>query len=78
MISIISPTLQDVAKSLSVINEDDQSFSKYLQKSIDYIYGLRECPVSSMTLCVTSDPELEKCIKMRVSTKTNLNTKNTL
>ncbi|XP_073843497.1 transferrin 2 [Musca autumnalis] len=63
---------QDVAKSLSVINEDDQSFSKYLQNSIDYIYGLRECPVPSMTLCVTSDPELEKCIKMRIALKAQI------
>ena len=59
--------LKDAAKSLAVIEEDDQSFSKYLHKSIDYIYGLRECPVPSMTLCVTSDPELEKCVKMRVN-----------
>ncbi|XP_061389109.1 transferrin 2-like [Musca vetustissima] len=63
---------QDVAKSLAVINEDDQSFSKYLQNSIDYIYGLRECPVPSMTLCVTSDPELEKCIKMRIALKAQI------
>uniref|UniRef100_T1PIA1 Transferrin n=1 Tax=Musca domestica TaxID=7370 RepID=T1PIA1_MUSDO len=63
---------QDVAKSLAVINEDDQSFSKYLQSSIDYIYGLRECPVPAMTLCVTSDPELEKCIKMRIALKAQI------
>lgn len=27
---------------------------------------MRECPVRHMTLCVTSDQELDKCIKMRV------------
>ncbi|XP_013106570.2 transferrin 2 [Stomoxys calcitrans] len=63
---------QDVAKSLAVINEDDQSFSKYLHSSIDYIYGLRECPVSAMTLCVTSDPEMDKCIKMRTALRAQI------
>ncbi|TMW49238.1 hypothetical protein DOY81_005693 [Sarcophaga bullata] len=63
---------QDAAKSLAVIEEDDQSFSKYLHKSIDYIYGLKECPVPSMTLCVTSDPELEKCVKMRIALKAHI------
>lgn len=27
---------------------------------------IRQCPVNKMTLCITSDPELEKCIKMKV------------
>lgn len=58
--------LQDSARSLVLIPEDDQSFSKYLQSTTTYIYGIRDCPVPSMTLCVTSDPELEKCVKMKV------------
>lgn len=29
--------------------------------------GVRECPVGKMTLCVTSEVELEKCIKMRTA-----------
>jgi hypothetical protein len=31
------------------------------------IYDIRQCPVGKMTLCVTSDAEYEKCIKMKVS-----------
>lgn len=27
---------------------------------------IRECPVGRMTLCVTSDAEMDKCVKMRV------------
>ncbi|XP_011195996.1 melanotransferrin [Zeugodacus cucurbitae] len=63
---------QDSARSLLVIPEDDQSFSKYLQSTTTYIYGIRDCPVPSMTLCVTSDPELEKCIKMKIALKAQI------
>lgn len=28
--------------------------------------GIRSCPVNRMTLCVTSDVELDKCVKMKV------------
>ncbi|XP_067646207.1 transferrin 2 [Eurosta solidaginis] len=63
---------QDSTHSLTAIPEDDQSFSKYLQNTMEYIYGIRECPVPSMTLCVTSDQELEKCIKMRVALKAQI------
>lgn len=31
--------------------------------------GVRNCPVAKMTLCVTSDAEKNKCVKMRVSIK---------
>ncbi|XP_034483678.1 melanotransferrin [Drosophila innubila] len=63
---------QDSSRALTAIPEDDQSFTSYLQKSINYIYGIRECPVSAMTLCVTSEPELEKCIKMRTALKAQI------
>ncbi|XP_068142393.1 transferrin 2 [Drosophila tropicalis] len=63
---------QDASRSLTVIPEDDQSFTKYLQDSIHYIYGIRECPVPAMTLCVTSDPEFEKCIKMKTALKAQI------
>lgn len=35
---------------------------------MNVIHGIRECPVGRMTLCVTSDVEMEKCVKMKVST----------
>lgn len=59
---------QDSARGLVPIKEEDQSFAGYLGPSLVQIFDVRHCPVNRMTLCVTSDPELEKCIKMRVST----------
>lgn len=58
---------QDAARNLVPIKEDDQSFGGYLGHSLGQILEVRQCPVGRMTLCVTSDPELEKCVKMRVS-----------
>ncbi|XP_037721425.1 melanotransferrin [Drosophila subpulchrella] len=63
---------QDSSRALTVIPEDDQSFTKYLGPAINFIYGIRECPVPAMTLCVTSENELEKCIKMRTALKAHL------
>lgn len=57
---------QDAARNLVPIKEDDQSFGGYLGHSLGQILEVRQCPVGRMTLCVTSDPELEKCVKMRV------------
>lgn len=34
---------------------------------MDIVLGVRYCPVTRMTLCVTSDPEMEKCVKMKVN-----------
>lgn len=58
---------QDAARNLVPITEDDQSFSGYLGPSLNPILEVRQCPVGRMTLCVTSDAEMDKCIKMRVS-----------
>jgi hypothetical protein len=58
--------LQDVAITLSPLSESQQTYTGYLGNSLNTILGVRHCPVNSMTLCVTSDPELEKCVKMRV------------
>ncbi|XP_017128636.1 melanotransferrin [Drosophila elegans] len=63
---------QDSSRALTVIPEDDQSFTKYLGPAINFIYGIRECPVPAMTLCVTSENELEKCIRMRTALKAHL------
>lgn len=62
----------DATVGMSQIEEDDQSFKKFLDKSMGYIYGVRDCPVGRMTLCVTSDQELEKCVKMRTALKGQL------
>jgi hypothetical protein len=34
---------------------------------MDVVLGVRYCPVAKMTLCVTSEPEMEKCSKMKVN-----------
>lgn len=34
--------------------------------------GVRDCPVNRMTLCVTSEQELEKCVKMRTALQAQL------
>lgn len=58
---------QDAARNLVPIKEEDQSFGGYLGSSLQQILEVRQCPVGRMTLCVTSDAEMDKCIKMRVS-----------
>lgn len=58
---------QDSARNLVPIKEEDQSFAGYLGQSLGLILEIRQCPVGRMTLCVTSEAELEKCVKMRVS-----------
>lgn len=69
---------QDAARNLVPIKEEDQSFSGYLgHHSLQQILEVRQCPVNRMTLCVTSDAEMDKCIKMRVSSKLKF-VKNTL
>jgi hypothetical protein len=60
--------LQDVAINLFPLSEAQQTYTGYLGNSLNTILGVRHCPVNKMTLCVTSDAELEKCVKMRVRT----------
>lgn len=57
---------QDLARDFVQLAEKDQTYTGYLGRSIDHILGVRHCPVNRMTLCVTSDPEMEKCVKMKV------------
>ncbi|XP_063233370.1 transferrin 2 isoform X4 [Bacillus rossius redtenbacheri] len=64
--------VQDVATGLLSLDEGRQTFSGYLGASLDLILDVRRCPVGRMTLCVTSDPEMEKCIKMRIALKAQL------
>lgn len=59
--------LQDTAGDFVPIKETDQTYVKYLGRALNSIMNVRRCTVNSMILCVTSDPEMEKCVKMRVS-----------
>ncbi|XP_070154715.1 transferrin 2 [Polyergus mexicanus] len=62
----------DSAHDFVQLPEKDQTYTGYLGRSIDHILGVRHCPVNRMTLCVTSDPEMEKCVKMKIALKAQL------
>ncbi len=51
---------------------DKQTYAGYLGRSLEAILGVRQCPVKSMTLCVTSPAELSKCSRMRTALKAQL------
>ena len=70
----------DAAIGLRKIRPDDMSYKAYLghtygptnelpQTAID---GVRQCRVGQMTLCVTSDAELAKCVLMRTALNAQL------
>lgn len=63
---------QDNTRHLTPIKEEDQNYGSYLGESLDIILGVRQCPVGRMALCVTSDAELDKCVKMRTALKAQL------
>lgn len=62
----------DSARDFVQLLEKDQIYTGYLGRSLDPIMEIRRCPVNRMTLCVTSDPEMEKCIKMKIALKAQL------
>ncbi|XP_043250391.1 melanotransferrin isoform X1 [Colletes gigas] len=62
----------DSAHDFIQLPEKDQTYGGYLGSSLDPILGVRRCPVNRMTLCVTSDPEMEKCMKMKMALKAQL------
>jgi hypothetical protein len=63
---------QDASFSLQSIEEPKQTFKAFLGEHEKIIYDIRQCPVNRMTLCVTSDAEYEKCVKMRTALKAQL------
>nr|XP_003703507.1 PREDICTED: melanotransferrin isoform X1 [Megachile rotundata] len=62
----------DSARDFVQLPEKIQTYSGYLGRSLDPILEVRRCTVNRMTLCVTSDPEMEKCIKMKIALKAQL------
>ncbi|XP_015127075.1 melanotransferrin [Diachasma alloeum] len=62
----------DSARGFAPLVEKDQKYSEYLGRAQNAILGVRECTVNRMTLCVTSEPELEKCFKMMIALKAQL------
>ncbi|KAK4875334.1 hypothetical protein RN001_011756 [Aquatica leii] len=63
---------EDTTRNFAALSDNQQTFSGFLGDSLEIIMGIRQCPVDHMTLCVTSDPELEKCVKMRTALKAQL------
>lgn len=63
---------EDSSNGVWSLPENQQTYSGYLDKSLDVIMNVRKCTVNRMTLCVTSDAEHEKCIKMRTAMKAQL------
>jgi hypothetical protein len=59
---------------------DKMSYKDYLGRSFggqyitpnEAIEGVRQCPVGQMTLCVTSEPEMRKCVRMRTALNAQL------
>ncbi|CAG9858189.1 unnamed protein product [Phyllotreta striolata] len=63
---------QDAARSILPVPENQQTYSSFLGDSLEIILGVRQCPVGRMTLCVTSDAEKAKCVKMSIALKAQL------
>ncbi|XP_048486499.1 melanotransferrin isoform X2 [Plutella xylostella] len=67
--------LQDATINFRILKEDEQSAKHILNNQYvgnqaeRAVTGIRDCPVKRAVLCVTSDPEMDKCIKMRVALK---------
>ncbi|XP_043269095.1 melanotransferrin isoform X2 [Venturia canescens] len=62
----------DTATGFLKIKQPDQTYEKFLGRALDTIMAVRRCPVPSVTLCVTSDPEMEKCKKMKIAMRAQL------
>ena len=58
----------DATKRFDRISRNDMSYKSFLGEHVDgAISGVRKCPVTKMTLCVTSVPEMQKCGKMSLA-----------
>ncbi|KAF7264301.1 hypothetical protein GWI33_000336, partial [Rhynchophorus ferrugineus] len=62
----------DSSVGIMPIPENLQTYQTFLADSHEVIMGVRRCPVERMTLCVTSDQEKDKCIKMKIALKAQL------
>ncbi|CAH1155360.1 unnamed protein product [Phaedon cochleariae] len=63
---------QDATRGISPVPENLQTYTNFLGDSLNTIMGVRDCPVAKMTMCVTSDAENNKCVKMRTALKAQL------
>ncbi|CAG0881773.1 unnamed protein product [Darwinula stevensoni] len=63
---------EDKTRKFLRIPVPQQSYKDYLKDSLDHILRVRHCPVPSMRLCVVSDHELSKCIRMMTALRAQL------
>ncbi|KAI4460441.1 transferrin [Holotrichia oblita] len=63
---------QDTTRQFYPLQEVEQTHDRYLGHLNEVVLGIRSCPVNRMTLCVTSDAELDKCVKMKIALKAQL------
>ncbi|XP_057650836.1 melanotransferrin [Diorhabda carinulata] len=63
---------QDSTREIIPVPESQQTYTTFLGDSLETIMGVRSCPVAKVTLCVTSEAEKNKCIKMRTALKAQL------
>lgn len=63
--NFIVPLLSEDATSLVAVDISHQTFSRYLgQSEVERFEQIRSCSISKATLCVISEKEFEKCIRM--------------
>ncbi|CAG9772274.1 unnamed protein product [Ceutorhynchus assimilis] len=63
---------QDAARGIALVPEHLQTYEAFLGKAHEIIMQVRSCPVNTMTMCVTSDVEKDKCVKMKTALKAQL------
>ncbi|XP_048001639.1 melanotransferrin [Leguminivora glycinivorella] len=67
--------LQDATINFRILKEEEQAAKHILNnpyvgdQAEKAVVGIRNCPIKRMILCVTSDAEMDKCVKMRVALK---------
>ncbi|KAM3960674.1 transferrin 2 [Aphomia sociella] len=69
--------IRDATVNFRMLKEEDQTANhilnnKYGNQAETAIHGIMDCPVKRAVLCVTSDPEMEKCFKMAGALKAAL------
>ncbi|XP_068625478.1 transferrin 2 [Battus philenor] len=67
--------MQDATINFRMLLEEEQAAKHILNNKFvgdqaeKAVLGVRDCPLKRAILCVTSDPEMDKCIKMRIALK---------
>ncbi|CAH0597731.1 unnamed protein product [Chrysodeixis includens] len=67
--------LQDATVNFRILKEEEMAAKHILnnkfvgEQAEKAVLAIRNCPIKRATLCVTSDQEMDKCVKMRVALK---------